>query len=542
MPQMQQPRLTEIVLLDDKVPGGPRDNIVGAVQRYVWEMNQRGVADSLLPPEAIKSSYVEYYCHEVQNGNIGQFVINSRWLPQVVNGVRTGLAAMGMMEQAQLFEDVVRFVEATKSDLSAALASNEPEGKGSILGKDGQRFQVIPQAVIGKHEGDSFGEIIAASMQGSGDAFPSLGPRATYRKRLDAIRGGFFKAFAAHPNGHETGVEQIRVANANWICSWRNVRLVAPEQYALELDRLAAPIPGSRRLANRPKQKAPFQPDGANSPQTGKRSRVDLRAVPKPTIWRRWQGPSNYIGLWIYFAIAGIAAANTLAPLADITLPDFIVALSSRMLAVAILIGLFYLINLIYLVAMVAAATAWRSPIMSISLGFGPAFLIYRGKWALLRLAMLPWGSYLALDPDRQAPWVRLSTAVAGPSSLVILAWVMTGLPPLEQAHFLFNGLVPLISHPLTVPKEFWSNLISFIGQNSPALLFGYMCVCFGVFNFLPLPLLNGGAIIAEMLRITRIVRGEPLVYKVMGWVSFALLSWLTGMLLVGLFQSLAFN
>jgi hypothetical protein len=245
----RQPQLREIILLDDKVPGGVRDSIAGAVQRYAWEMNQRGVADSLLPPEAIQSSYVEYYCQQVQNRNIGQFVINSRWSPHVVNGVRAGLAAIGAKGQAELFEDVVCFVESTRSDLSSALASNEPEGKEAVI-RDGQRFQVMPQVVIAKYDGGGFGEIIAAAMKDGEDK--PRGPREAYRKRLDAIRGGFFKAFVAHPGGYEAGSEQIRAANAKWIRSWRNVKLAGPAQYTQELDRPAATIPGSRPLGKPP--------------------------------------------------------------------------------------------------------------------------------------------------------------------------------------------------------------------------------------------------------------------------------------------------
>jgi hypothetical protein len=269
--------------------------------------------------------------------------------------------------------------------------------------------------------------------------------------------------------------------------------------------------------------------------QTEKSSQSPHRIRP---VRRRWQGPSNFTGLWIYFAIAGIASANAIGSLIDISMPSPVTALSSKMQVLALLIVMFYLMNLIYLAAGLAAAAVWRAPVVTVSLGFGPEFYSYRGKGAVFRFAMLPLGGYLKFAAHAK-PWARLTANAAAPSLLVMVAWLTTGFPPLEQARFLFAGLIPLLSHPLTVPTEFWLSLASFISQNSPARLLAYMCVCFGVFNFIPLPSLSGGNIIIELLRISGLVKGEPRIYTVLVGVYLAVAAWITGLLLIGLYQFL---
>jgi hypothetical protein len=226
-----------IVLPEENLKSGEPQEIVSAVQEYAYNMNRLGVDDRRLPIRVLQSSYCEFYMIEVQNGNIGQFVVNSRWDPALVEVVRTGLNAMGPRSQATLFEDVIRFVESTRTDLLTALSSTEDEGRGALI-KDGKRFQLISQVVVGEFDGE-FGKMIADVVSGELASRSPIGPREAYRERLDALGGGFFKNFTAHPEGYRVGSDQIRFANAAWIKSWPDVTLVRRKNWETALQKAA---------------------------------------------------------------------------------------------------------------------------------------------------------------------------------------------------------------------------------------------------------------------------------------------------------------
>jgi hypothetical protein len=209
----------------------PRE-VVSAVKRYAYALHKRSVHDSKMPTKVSQCRCVEYYCDEVLNGNIGQFVLNCRWDPHVVAFVAAGLAEMGVNSQAELFGEVVRFVDQTRSDLEVVLSMNlTDDPTGTVV--EGKRVQIIPKVLMGKNS-DAFDHFMRT--QGYGDT-----QHDRYRERLDAIRGNFFKAFTDHPGGYEAGCEQIRAANAEWIKSWNGLKLVDDNQFDDELDNLLAP-------------------------------------------------------------------------------------------------------------------------------------------------------------------------------------------------------------------------------------------------------------------------------------------------------------
>jgi hypothetical protein len=149
-----------------------------------------------LPPDAIRSYYADYYQAEVVNGGISQFVYNSRWDPVTFESVSAALDAMGLADQAALFNEVRHFVERDRPRLEAFLAGQY--------------------------------------------ASPATLP---YMDELEKIGGDFCARFAAHPGGHDPGICQIPVASAAWISSWPNVTWVSEEAFEQRLDDLAAVIP-----------------------------------------------------------------------------------------------------------------------------------------------------------------------------------------------------------------------------------------------------------------------------------------------------------
>ncbi|MEM7333107.1 MAG: hypothetical protein AAF490_13540 [Chloroflexota bacterium] len=54
--------------------------------------------------DGLRSYYVDYYLVQMKNGGFSQFVYNSKWNEDVIDYVRTGLAAMGATENLALFE------------------------------------------------------------------------------------------------------------------------------------------------------------------------------------------------------------------------------------------------------------------------------------------------------------------------------------------------------------------------------------------------------------------------------------------------------
>jgi hypothetical protein len=149
-----------------------------------------------LPPNAVCSYYADYYMVQVLNGNIHQFVFNSRWDPVIVDSISATLDIVGLVHQAALFGEVRDFIERDRPRLEAFLTSQY----GSP-------------------------------------------PTRPYMDELSKIGGGFMKRFTAHPNGEEAGSVQIATANAAWISSWPETRWVSAETFEQELDNLASAIP-----------------------------------------------------------------------------------------------------------------------------------------------------------------------------------------------------------------------------------------------------------------------------------------------------------
>jgi hypothetical protein len=209
MPQL----ITEIFLVDEDYGVAYGHNRVQAVVEFVNDLVGRYYYYEELPPKVVQSYYVDYYQHQVLNGDIHQFVWNSRWHPLIVESVSGGLQAMGAHDQAALFSKARNFVERDRNRLNAFLESDYASSPAS----------------------------------------------KEYMEELSKIDGDFFKSFAAHPDGQEAGWSQIANANAAWISTWPEVRWVTPEQYRQELERLAAIVPDLAERKQRAEENRPWQ-------------------------------------------------------------------------------------------------------------------------------------------------------------------------------------------------------------------------------------------------------------------------------------------
>jgi Peptidase family M50 len=531
----------EVILPESDYQSSALADIVAGVQRFAREMNQRGIPDAALPPNVLQSSCVEYYCNQVQNGNIGQFVTNSRWSPKIVAGARAGLAAIGLKEQLALFEDVVRFVETTSKELDAALKSNEPERKGAII-REGQRFQVMGQAVIGKYDDTEFGRIIA---EAAGEGRDALGPRESYRRKLDAIRGGFFKAFTAHADGYVAGCEQIRVANANWIRSWANIRLVSLERYRHELDRLAqfSCAGGTGKLP-------PFvAPAGATVqkplPQVQQPPTEPLppkRQTPQqPPIGLR--GPKGIMWPLAYVILFGLAMAPPIANALSLQVPKAIMAAYPYASKVTVFILICWAANLIY--HFVTALTAFfaKAPISEFSLGFGPELFSYATRSLRFRLAALLLGGYVkwsaVQDINMKTVPLRLLTTAIGPASLLVVAWIILGRSPLIQASTVLAGMADIVLTRDTSPAQFWAELIYILKSKTWLESLAYFSMIGGVLNLLPLPFFNGGQLVLVLIEKTMSRQVSERIFKMGAPISSLAMLGFLGILLWELVQFL---
>jgi hypothetical protein len=204
--------VTEIVLIEQDHDSDDTWNPVRAVVEYVNGLADRYFYLQELPSKAVQSYFADYYMAQVLNGNIDQFVWNSRWRPLIIESVAAALEAMGLQDQAILFDEVRRFVERDERWLGAFLSTT----------------------------------------YFSPDAAPFV-------EELSEIGGGFIERFFAHPDGHDVGSAQIASANMAWIASWPDVTWIPMERFQHELDRLARVIPDLAARKLKAEEDRPWQ-------------------------------------------------------------------------------------------------------------------------------------------------------------------------------------------------------------------------------------------------------------------------------------------
>jgi hypothetical protein len=69
-----------------------------------------------IPPDALRSYYVDYYLTQVENGGFSQFVYNSRWSPLMNSFIREGLAGMKAVRHLALFDESAALIDRFEPD------------------------------------------------------------------------------------------------------------------------------------------------------------------------------------------------------------------------------------------------------------------------------------------------------------------------------------------------------------------------------------------------------------------------------------------
>ena len=164
--------------------------LIGAVVDYVNQIQRAGVyAGRELPAVAMQAYHADLYLAQVNNGGHSQFIrnIGVAMLPTTSGDALAGLKAMGASAQHQILQEMIAWVE--------------------------------------EHPGE-------AALQ---SGFEN---RAA---ELDALDARFYEAERLQP---------MTPLAARWIANWPELRAVAKEQYASEIERLAqlSPLLPERRI------------------------------------------------------------------------------------------------------------------------------------------------------------------------------------------------------------------------------------------------------------------------------------------------------
>lgn len=91
--------------------GAYRTVHIDEVTSFAYGLSMRHFYDSEMPPEVIHVSRVSYLLGQVLNGGFWQFVENSGWATSFVDGVRSGLVAIGAVEHLAVFDGAAAMID-----------------------------------------------------------------------------------------------------------------------------------------------------------------------------------------------------------------------------------------------------------------------------------------------------------------------------------------------------------------------------------------------------------------------------------------------
>jgi hypothetical protein len=187
---------------------GKIDEVTG----FAHDLWERHFKDAEMPTKVINVSRVNYLVGQVLNGGFLQFAHNCRWNKSFVDGVRSGLAAVGAVEHLVVFEG------------AACLIDEAYEKDGGKLDTD-------------KSNEDKFGETIDR-LEREHLSNSKLSRRLGKRVNDSWTWGDRW--------------ESAQILNARYIDGWRDVQRVPPSAYPAALDKLAGRIPDlARRIQMR---------------------------------------------------------------------------------------------------------------------------------------------------------------------------------------------------------------------------------------------------------------------------------------------------
>jgi hypothetical protein len=170
---------------------------INGVTGFAHSLWERYFLDTEMPVEAINVSRVNRLVGEVTNGGLWQFVQNTSWNKYIVEGTRDGLKAVGAEEHLAVFDGAAQMIE-------------EANANGGNIDLDAF------DAKVERLETEFFSD---ANL------------RRRLRRRVDA----------SWTWGDRWAI--ARLLTSRYIDGLKNIRVVAPQRYEEELDRLMPAIP-----------------------------------------------------------------------------------------------------------------------------------------------------------------------------------------------------------------------------------------------------------------------------------------------------------
>jgi len=94
-------------------------DLVAHVQQFAYELSKRRVHDTEMPRNVILVSRVNYFIGQVLNGDVYQFLHNTRYSYEFTADLIDAFRTIGAIEHAQVMSDISAFIEKARAERNA---------------------------------------------------------------------------------------------------------------------------------------------------------------------------------------------------------------------------------------------------------------------------------------------------------------------------------------------------------------------------------------------------------------------------------------
>jgi len=199
-----------------------------------------------------------------------------------------------------------------------------------------------------------------------------------------------------------------------------------------------------------------------------------------------------------------------------------------------------FLVHLAFVAVTLAAARPFNLRVLAVQVGAIPVF-----KHGRFTLGLLPLTGFVRFadtredavaedDPsafDNQPRLVRIALMLAGPAGILLLAMALRGSAGWPSFFHAFHQLIGGAIDPMGRGASMASDFLQFAAREGALATGGVFAAKVAAFNLLPLPTLNGGLALIELVRPRRSAAFDRIVerlWHVSIWLMLAFVgSWL---------------
>jgi len=197
---------------------------------------------------------------------------------------------------------------------------------------------------------------------------------------------------------------------------------------------------------------------------------------------------------------------------------------------------------LLHLLGIAVTARLFGVNIVEIGFGFGPK-LFNTGK---VSVKSLPLGGYVKLLDSRadsieehdnkyafdlKPTWVRVLITLSGCVFVLLVASLFLGKDVIQVFTNSFSTIFSGAASPTGSAQVYIDSAKAYILSNPANLVFSVTAVYFAAFNLFPLPMLNGGRALLELLGRSDKIIGPMNIIGLIAWVLI-FLSWLSALVI----------